>query len=84
MERCPSWPKEHDWKSCRRQKRLEGSNPSLSAIIVWPVGQGVKTPPFHGGNMGSNPIRVTFFNSIRDENPKEKILAFLVVYLLRY
>ena len=33
MERCPSWPKEHDWKSCRRHKRLEGSNPSLSAII---------------------------------------------------
>ena len=25
------WPKEHDWKSCRRHKRLEGSNPSLSA-----------------------------------------------------
>ena len=21
------WPKEHDWKSCRRQKRLQGSNP---------------------------------------------------------
>ena len=25
---------------------------------VWPVGQVVKTPPFHGGNMGSNPVRV--------------------------
>src|SRR5436190_8769380 len=24
--------KEHDWKSCRRLYRLEGSNPSLSAI----------------------------------------------------
>ena len=24
--------KEHDWKSCRRSYRLEGSNPSLSAI----------------------------------------------------
>ncbi|VDN47821.1 protein of unknown function [Petrocella atlantisensis] len=24
-----------------------------------PVGQAVKTPPFHGGNMGSIPIRVT-------------------------
>ena len=21
------------------------------------VGQGVKTPPFHGGNTGSNPVR---------------------------
>ena len=26
---------------------------------IWPVGQGVKTPPFHGGNRGSNPLRVT-------------------------
>ena len=24
------WSKEHDWKSCVRQKRTEGSNPSLS------------------------------------------------------
>ena len=30
-ERCPSWPKEHDWKSCIRQKRIWGSNPHLSA-----------------------------------------------------
>jgi len=61
MERCPSWPKEHDWKSCRRHKRLEGSNPSLSATIFLarPVGQVVKTPPFHGGNRGSSPLRVT-------------------------
>src|SRR5699024_8703961 len=27
--------------------------------IYWPVGQAVKTPPFHGGNTGSNPVRVT-------------------------
>lgn len=25
------WPKEHDWKSCIRQKRIESSNLSLSA-----------------------------------------------------
>ena len=25
------WPKEHDWKSCRRRNRLRGSNPRLSA-----------------------------------------------------
>ena len=25
----------------------------------WPVGQEVKTPPFHGGFTGSNPVRVT-------------------------
>ena len=27
----------------------------------WRVGQAVKTPPFHGGYMGSNPIRVTIW-----------------------
>ena len=31
-ESCPSWSKEHDWKSCERHKRSEGSNPLLSAI----------------------------------------------------
>ena len=25
-----------------------------------PLGQAVKTPPFHGGNMGSNPVGVIF------------------------
>ena len=28
--------------------------------IIWSVGQGVKTPPFHGGNTGSNPVRTIF------------------------
>lgn len=27
--------------------------------IIWPVGQVVKTPPFHGGIVGSIPARVT-------------------------
>ena len=31
-ESCPSWSKEHDWKSCNRQKRFVGSNPMLSAM----------------------------------------------------
>ncbi len=31
--------------------------PSLSK--KWRVGQGVKTPPFHGGITGSNPVRAT-------------------------
>ena len=26
---------------------------------VWSVGQGVKTPPFHGGITGSIPVRST-------------------------
>ena len=29
----------------------------LSATDRRSVGQGVKTPPFHGGNTGSNPVR---------------------------
>ncbi len=28
-------------------------------IKIWPIGQAVKTPPFHGGNTGSNPVWVT-------------------------
>jgi hypothetical protein len=35
MERCPSWPKERDWKSRVLLKGgTEGSNPSLSAIFI--------------------------------------------------
>src|SRR5699024_3661658 len=30
-------------------------------LIYWPVGQAVKTPPFHGGNTGSSPVRVIFW-----------------------
>ncbi len=63
LESCPSWSKEHDWKSCRRLKavsrvRIPHSPP---VKVAWPVGQVVKTPPFHGGNTGSNPVRVTIF-----------------------
>ena len=42
-------------------QRVEGSNPSWLTILFGPVGQAVKTPPFHGGNTGSNPVRVMFF-----------------------
>ena len=31
---------------------------SARDIFAWPVGQAVKTPPFHGGNTGSSPVRV--------------------------
>ena len=38
----------------------------------WPVGQEVKTPPFHGGIMGSIPVRVT------NQNPwNENFQGFL-------
>ena len=32
--RVSEWSNEHDWKSCVRQKRTEGSNPSPSAARV--------------------------------------------------
>ena len=28
--------------------------------MLWLHGQAVKTPPFHGGNRGSNPLGVIF------------------------
>ena len=59
LESCPSWPKEHDWKSCRRVKLSQGfESLTLRFRKQWPVGQAVKTPPFHGGNTGSIPVRV--------------------------
>ena len=27
-------------------------------LFLWSVGQAVKTPPFHGGNTGSIPVRI--------------------------
>ena len=59
--------KEHDWKSCRRGRHVSRvqipCSPPLnrsvfSICLARPVGQVVKTPPFHGGNTGSNPVRV--------------------------
>ena len=32
----------------------------VAKLKVWSVGQGVKTPPFHGGNTGSNPVRTIY------------------------
>ncbi len=43
------------------QARLEAWKKFLN---FWPVGQVVKTPPFHGGNTGSNPVRVTTFGGL--------------------
>ena len=37
-------------------RSVVGSNPTCGAI--WPRGQAVKTPPFHGGNTGSSPVGV--------------------------
>ncbi len=71
-ESCPSWPKEHDWKSCRRRKTVSRvripRSPPESFFKKWPVGQAVKTPPFHGGITGSIPVRVTIFSKISMED----------------
>ena len=51
--------------------RVLGSYPigrwfeSCCRYHFWPVGQEVKTPPFHGGIMGSIPVRVIFCESCR-------------------
>ena len=41
-----------------------GSNPFTPTIFrfMWPRGQEVKTPPFHGDNRGSIPLGVTIFS----------------------
>ena len=51
-----SYPECHRFETSRRYHRGARRPGAL-----WPVGQVVKTPPFHGGNMGSNPVRVTKF-----------------------
>ena len=45
--------------TCNQQ--VVGSIPIASSIL-WPLGQAVKTPPFHGGNRGSIPLGVTILN----------------------
>ena len=51
-----SYPKCPRFESrCRYQRGADVS----PAPFIRPVGQVVKTPPFHGGNMGSSPVRVT-------------------------
>ena len=44
--------------TCNQQ--VVGSIPIASSIL-WPLGQAVKTPPFHGGNRGSIPLGVTIY-----------------------
>ena len=53
-----SYPKCHWFKS---SCRYHGFGRATSRNHFRPVGQVVKTPPFHGGNMGSSPVRVTIW-----------------------
>ena len=45
------WPKEHDWKSCIRRKRILGSNPRLSARLFRGVLRGAASPLRRGGRV---------------------------------
>ena len=78
-------------------QRVEGSSPSWLTIVfciskitfnIWPLGQAVKTPPFHGGNTGSSPVGVMAFDC-QEEAGKDGFLADnqfnigLVVQLVR-
>ena len=47
-------------------------------LIIWSVGQGVKTPPFHGGNTGSNPVRTIVLNELR------RLLVNLLFYYVTF
>ena len=38
--------------------------------VIWLVGQAVKTPPSHGGNRGSIPLRAVSINNKNDINTK--------------
>ncbi len=42
---------------------------------LWPLGQAVKTPPFHGGNTGSNPVGVIGICQIVTGHTNNSILA---------
>ena len=61
---CGSYPQCPRFESrCRYQK--DAAYRYSAASFFRPVGQVVKTPPFHGGNMGSSPVRVTKKERIR-------------------
>ena len=57
---------------------------------IWLVGQAVKTPPFHGGNTGSNPVRVTKKDDSKESsffihcesNGISSTIALLSLYLI--
>ena len=44
---------------CVNARRRKKTSIKTKHLISWPLGQVVKTSPFHGGNMGSNPVGVT-------------------------
>ena len=49
----------------------------ISATDRWSVGQGVKTPPFHGGNTGSNPVRTMVYHEKKQKSFKKSFKKVL-------
>src|SRR5690606_38671574 len=47
----------------------------------WPVGQAVKTPPFHGGNTGSNPVRVTI--NVNIHSLRHPVATYVLAHSMR-
>jgi hypothetical protein len=45
----------------REKRNLQGQSPSRYLAPADPIVQWPRTPPFHGGNTGSNPVRVASF-----------------------
>ena len=39
----------------------------MIAVFKWPIGQAVKTSPFHGGNTGSIPVWVILLKGVTKE-----------------
>ena len=53
----------------REKRNLQGRSPSRYLALADPIVQWPRTPPFHGGNTGSNPVRVATIISWAE--PKE-------------
>ncbi len=58
IEKYPSGSRGAPAKGVDRVTGARVRIPSSLPYFFWPVGQAVKTPPFHGGNTGSSPVRV--------------------------
>ena len=53
---------QHQYIVRKKENYLATKLPEVIFAVLktkWRVGQGVKTPPFHGGITGSNPVRAT-------------------------
>jgi hypothetical protein len=61
------------------KRSLQGVAPSRYLALADPIVQWPRTPPFHGGNTGSNPVRVA---SNVEANPE--IAAVLVPRALHF